>query len=288
MNWQLSWQLLIGVSIIGASVSVLLQRVLLKEENSHPIAFSILFQILVGSLIGLFGVFFVGFKLPSNLNLVWENLILTVLFYAPYNVFVYKSLKNLEASKLSIILSIRIVFTALASTLVLNEFLTGKQLLGAGLILFSVFLVNFKKRNVSFGKGEGLALLAAIFLGLASTNDRYILKNIELYTYVTFAFLAPPIFLSFIYPQELTHIKSFFNRKIFIKIFFVSTIFAISSIAFYSALQVGKNSTQVTTVNLTSIILTVLLSFIFLKETDNWIKKLVGALLSFIGLLLVS
>lgn len=57
---------------------------------------------------------------------------------------------------------------------------------------------------------------------------------------------------------------------------------------FFVALQKAPNSSQVAAINLTSVIVIVLLSIIFLKEHTDWLKKIVGAVLSFIGLLLLT
>ncbi|MCL5003862.1 MAG: DMT family transporter [Patescibacteria group bacterium] len=283
----MSWQILIAVSVVTYSVAVLFQRVLLRGENSHPVAFAIFFQVIVGLMVGLLGLLFLGMRLPANYT-IWKNLLLSVALYTPYNIFVYKALKALEASKFTVVLSSRVLFTALASTVFLNESLSSRQILGSALILSAVVLVNLKRGLFSLGRGEGLTILAAIFLGLANTNDRFILKSTDLYAYTAFAFLAPALVMSLIYPREIKFLQPFFKPKEFLTMLFLGLIFTIASLTFFGALKVGHNSSQIIVVNLTNVILTVILALIFLKETGHWLRKLLGAFVAFAGLILVG
>lgn len=163
-----------------------------------------------------------------------------------------------------------------------------KQFIGAGLLLSGVLLVTIKAFKINFNKGELFALLAAVFFGFATTNDRFILKSFNLYPYVALAFIVPPIFMAIAYPKSISKMKVFLEKKILIKMILLCVIYAISSVTFFAALQSSSNSSQITTVNLTSVILTVILSIIFLKERDFLVRKILGAILSFAGLILLT
>lgn len=80
----------------------------------------------------------------------------------------------------------------------------------------------------------------------------------------------------------------FLTKKIIWKLLLLCVIYAAGSLMFFVALQKAPNSSQVATINLTSVVVIVLLAIIFLKERAEWPKKVIGAVLSFIGLLLVS
>src|SRR3989344_4516229 len=274
----MSWQFLILVSVILYSISVLLQRVILKENESQPIAYSMFFQLLVGIVIGITGSLFADMSLPSNLTPLFWNLLLMTFLYAFANVFIFKSLKLTEASKFTIVFATRAFFTVFASSLLLKEFLTGSQFLGALLIFSGVVLINLKSSKFSLDKGSLFALLGALAFGLANTNDRYLLKSFNIYPYITLAFISPFFLMSVIYPKELKHIKLFLGKKVLKKVLLLSVVYA-----FFGALQVSNNSSQVASVNLTSVIITVILSAIFLKERSDLYQKIAGAALSFVG-----
>ncbi len=284
----MTWQFYIIISVILYAISVILQRLILKENESHPIAYSAFFQLVTGLLIGIAGFAFGKMQLPDFSTLPWFNLILMVFLYGFANVFIFKSLKQIESSNFTIIFATRSLFTILASSLLIRETLNITQWLGALMIFSGVVLVSRKASKFSFSKGEVFALLGAIGFGIGNSNDKYILNFMQLYPYVSIAFIAPAILIYLIYYQEAKQVKMFLNKSVLSKILLLCVIYAVSSITFYIALQDGDNSSQLAAVNLTSVIITVLLGVIFLKERENVAKKIIGALLSFAGLLLVS
>lgn len=283
----MTWQILIALSITFFSISILLQRLILRENNSKPIAFSIFFQFLTGILITISG-FLLGNMVFPNIVPLIPNLLLMIVLYTFANIFIFKSLKEIEASKYTIIFATRALFTILASTLILSEGLTIKQLGGTLFILLGVIIVSIESTKFSFKKGELFALLGAIGFGFANTNDRFLLSTFNIYPYMSVIFISPAIFMAFIYPKELKHIKLFLHKSFFKKALLLCVIYALSAITFFGALKIADNSSQVISVNLTSVITTVLLSIIFLKERSHIIKKLAGAIITFIGLFLIG
>ena len=284
----MTWQVLIGLSVISNSISVLLQRVILKESYSRPIAYSIFYQLLIGVLIGVFGLFTSDMSFPNNWKTLLPNLILMVIFYGFGNLLIFKSLKETEASKFTIIFSLRAFFTTFGSFLLLREFLTLNQYIGAVLIFASVVLVSFKSQKLTLKRGELYAFLAALCFGLANTNDRYLLMSFQVYPFLVLAFSLPALLIALIYHQELKYIKIFLNKKLLINIALLCLIYGFTAITFFSALQLSNNSSQVANINISSVIITVVLSIIFLKERKNYLKKLIAAILTFAGVYLLK
>lgn len=285
----MSWQILIFISVLLSSVSVLLQRVLLRDEQSRPVAYSIFFQYMVTCVTLVVGIIVTDLSFPGDWSgLIW-NLALMALLYGFFNVFVFKSLKFLEASKFSIILSARLFFTVLASSLLLGEFLNTTQFVGSLLIFAAVVLVNYSRgTKFSLDKGSLFALAAAVCFGLANTNDRYLLRSFELFPYLIISFLIPSVLMSGIYFKELKFFKLFLRRDALTKVVVLSVSYAFAALTFFAALQKGDNSSQVASVGLTSVVLTVLMATVFLKERENLGKKFIGAGLSLLGLLLLT
>lgn len=106
----MSWEILLTISVLALAVSNLLQRVLLKDDKSDPIAFSIVFQGITGVLIGLWWIanggriFLTG---QGNLSGLLLNFILMTLLYASGNMLMCAGYKYLEASKMTIIFATR-------------------------------------------------------------------------------------------------------------------------------------------------------------------------------------
>ena len=283
----MSWQLLIAISILLYSVAVLIQRVVLQQEKSDPKAYSVFFQIITGLIIGVLGFAFSDMSLPYLRPLI-PNLILTTLFYGFGNIFVFKALKVLEVSKFVIILSARALFTILASSLLLNESLSPSQLLGTFFIFIGIILVNTQSAKFTFSKNEFLVLAAAALFGLGTTNDRFLLLSFNVYPYLFLAFLLPGLFITALYPSVIKKIPLILDKKTFSKVLTLCSLYAAAAVTFFMALQIADNSSQVMSVNISGVIVTVFMAVIFLKETQHLPQKLLGAVSSFIGLFLVT
>lgn len=284
----MNWQFLVGISVVTFSLSTLLQRTILKRAGVSPIAFTIIFQFLVGVLILIFGaVSGAEMSIKPGLNEILPNLFLGTFIYSAANVLLAKSLAKTEASKFTIIFSSRVIFTIMAASLFLDESLNGLQFLGTALVLGSIVLVNFNGKNFSLGRADLLAFLAAVTFGIGNVNDRYILKFANIYPYLVFDFVAPSLLLLLFYFKDLPQFKKFLEIKTAFQLLVLCVIYAVSATTFLSALKYGENVSQISVINLTSVIITVILALIILKETDGWVKKIAGAILSFVGLLLL-
>ena len=137
--------------------------------------------------------------------------------------------------------------------------------------------------------GEIFALTAAVLFGLANTNDRFLVQAFDSYSYVIIGFLLPAIFITGIYPKKILGIGSMFKEKLFLpKLAILCFLYGFAAVTFFQALQITTNSSQLFSINALSGILTVILSIIFLKEYEFIPRKIIGAALSLVGLLLVS
>lgn len=284
----MSWQLLIGISVLLYSVSVLLQRILLKEDKSEPISFSIFFQVGVAIVIGvLVLIIHGGIPIPDFTQISWSVLAMTVL-YALANIFIFKSLKITEASRFTVIFSSKTLFAVLGASLFFREGLTAMQWFGAILIMLGVAIVSIKDISKKLNKGDLLALLAAVLFGLANTNDRFLVKFFDPYSYVVIGFLLPGLAIALFYPKKLVNLKIYFKKRFIYKMAILCLLYGLSAVAFFAALQTTPNSSQLFSINSFGAILTVILSIIILKERDRIAKKILGAVISVAGLLLVN
>lgn len=245
------WLVLILLSVLFNAVAVVLQRVVLREQNSDPVAYSIVFQLITGSIIGAFGWVTGNLQFPPDITKILLFMGLMIVLYGFGNVFIFQALKAIEASKFTILFATRALFTILASTLFLNESLNATQWIGALLIL-------------------------------------YILTMFPLYTFVLLAFVLPALMMWMVNVGRTQKIFELFHKTHLIRICGMAVVYTVSAILFFSSLQIAPNSSQVITINLTSVAVTVLLAVVFLGERNYLFRKLFGAALCFIGLLMVS
>jgi len=284
----MSWQILIGVSVFLYSISVLLQRILLKNEKSEPISFSIFFQFGVALITAVLVLAVKGkLALPNLSNISWSVLVMTLL-YAFANISIFKSLKEIEASRFTVIFSSKTLFAVLGASLVFNENLNVTQWIGALIIILGVVVVSIKNVKLKLGRGDLLAFVAAIFFGLANTNDRFLVKFFDPYSYVVIGFLLPGFLIAILNPGKISKLRIYLNKSMIYKMILLCTIYGLSAVAFFAALQIAPNSSQVFAINAFTGVLTVVFAIIFLKEKDYLSRKILGAILSLIGLLLVN
>lgn len=223
------WQVLILLSVLFNAVAVVLQRVVLREQNSDPVAYSIVFQLISGSIIGAFGWVTGNLQFPPDITKILLFIGLMIVLYGFGNVFIFQALKAIEASKFTILFATRALFTILASTLFLNESLNTTQWIGALLILFSVILVTVENTRITFGKWEFLTLLAAAAFGLEVTNDRYILTMFPLYTFVLLAFVLPALMMWLVNVGRTQKIFELFHKTNLIRICGMAVVYAVSN-----------------------------------------------------------
>ncbi len=287
LQFSYDMAIFIFTSVIFYSISTLLQRVLLKETDSKPIAYSIVFQVLVSLILASVGILSGNWQWPDFTSIL-SNFLIMIVLYAAGNVFLFSALKNVELSKFTVLFSVRAFITVLASTLLLNESLTFLQFIGSIIIFITIAVINIQSQQFKLHKSDVLALLAGICFGLANTNDRILLASMNVYVYTSIGFLLPALLIAIIYPKEISHIKMFLRPQLFKKMFLFSIFYSIAAITFFIALQLTDNSSQVATINLTSVILIVILGIVFLKEKTDVLKKLIAVLMTFVGLWMIN
>jgi len=283
----MTWLVAILLSVFLYAISVLLQRTVLKAENTDPTAFSIFIQVFIAVLIAIYA------QLTTGLHFTFTNsmiipLILLVFLYGFGSLAIQHALKLSDAATFTLLFASRGIFTVLASTLLLHEGLNLKQIIGGILILISIVLVTLKTQSISIRKADRIALLAALLLGFANTNDRYLLGLMQLYPFLVLAYLLPALFSAAIFPRSAVKMFTMFSPATFVKSCIFCVLYAISGVTFFIALQTAPNSSQVAVISLTSVILIVILSMIFLKERENIREKLLATAMSFAGVLLLT
>lgn len=284
----MSWEILLAISIILSAIPVLLQRVLLKGDHVEPVSFSIIFQLGVAAVVTILTLAIRGpLSFPPLAQIGW-NLLLMSGSYSLANILIFNSLKVTEASRFTVIFASKTFFAVIALTLLFKEGLTSSQWLGAILVMVGVAIVYLQKSESKLNRGDLYALGAAMMFGIANTNDRYLVGFFDPYAYVIIGFALPGMLVASLYPRKLIYIKNYLNRTFMLKMFLLCFFNGLAAIAFFTALQLAPNSSQVFTFNTFSAILTVILSIIFLKERDYLARKLLGATVSLIGLILVN
>ncbi len=281
----MNWFLLSIVSVIAFATSNLLQRVLMKDEKSNVVAYSVAFQLICAVLIGLFALGR-GFIMPPIQEL-WFNFVLTTVLYAAGTLFLFRALQNIEASEAAVIISSRALWTIVVALIFLGESLDLTKTIGVILVLGSIALVSLKRKTIRFNKGILYVLGAAFCYGVAFANDTFILRQSEVFSYTTLAFLFPGLLTLAIKPRILPEIKKLLNIPALFKMVLLCLLYSTAVITIYLAYQQGGTASQLAPISQSVVILTVLLATIFLNERSQLARKFAAAIMVIIGVLLL-
>lgn len=280
MEWY--WYLIINIIVF--SLATVFQRAVLK--NAKDPAVSYIFNGLFGGIfLVIFGLW-AGFKIP-NIYQISPNLILMAVFLGLGNMLNFNALKRVEASEFTVLFSTRAIWSIVAAILFLGEAFSHKQIIGAILIIASVFLVSWKKKTMKLNEGEWLTLAAAAFFGLEFVNDTYLVGKTDLFFYLPLIFLLPALFVALLSYKKLPKIGSILTSGEILKLAFLGLLFSVSASATLTAYTKGHNAAQIAILNQTSTIVIVFLGIIFLNERTHVKLKIIGAIISLIGIYLV-
>ena len=270
---------------LTGSLTRILQKVLLKDKDSDPFAFGFVFQITVAFLFLLYTLITHSLNIPSLSGLV-VNLIIMTLFYSLGNLFTFKAFKIAQASEVSIIFASSTVWSVIAALFMLGEKLTTNKIIGIALVVLGIVAVNYTKTNWKINKGHLFALFGALLFGIAFTNDAFIINRFQsISSYMMIAFAVPAINTLFYSPKSVKKIAYYFNKKILFKLLICSFFYALSAITIFEAYKRGGEASVISPIQQTSIVFTVIIGYIFLKERDRLPNKLLGMVLAFIGVL---
>lgn len=277
------WMMFAFLSVTAFAVSALYQRLAMKKEDSDPITSSIIFQIFLtaGSASVLV---FTGFRLPQTSML--HYFFLSAVLYAYGTYFLFRAAKAVEASELIILTGFGTLATLTMSYVILGERMTMIQWIGALLVLSAVMIVNYKHRNYTFHIGTLYALAGTTLYGAAVVFDGLILRTYDSFSFIPVISLLPGIVLMLTFPKSTARIAQSL-RRVDKNLIIYSVLYVLAAELFYVALTSGALVSQLATIMRASIVLTVLLAMVFLKERSHPWKKLAGAILTTIGILML-
>lgn len=282
----MDWFIFAILSVLGISLANIFRRVVMKDDTTDAIASSIVFQFLGSVFVGIFA-FSQGFILPP-LEGYYMNYLLVGVLWALATFCQFKAYQYLEASEAIIISTLEAVVIIIASIIFLGDVFTLKMLIGTIFVLLGIVFVYKKENKMIFSRGILYALGFCLFAGLGVVNDTFMVKRVDPMSYLSIAFLLPVFFLMLFKPQSIPKIKEVLRFTNFKKIFLLTLFYAFGAITFVFALTSGANASQLGPISNSSVIVTVLLATIFLKERDHLMKKIFCAILVFIGVLLLK
>jgi drug/metabolite transporter (DMT)-like permease len=283
----MSWQLLLTISILAGSAGTILQRYIQKDSKINPLAF-IIWPTAIGAILGL------GLEISHGFDTRWYllpkfNVLLSMLLYPAANYCYVMAMQRSEASQFSVLFTTRVFWSVLVSIIFLHETISGLILIGALFLFVSCIIAIWEESFSIKNKATIFPLLTAMFLGLALANDGIILSHgFDVLSYEAIAFVSTPIILPLI--SKSARVASVEMLRDFKKMLGMSALaicYALSSVLLFYAFNKGQKFSVLSSLNQTQTVVVVLAAAILLRERRYIMRRLVAAIISFIGVLLI-
>lgn len=278
------WILYVCLYIILAVIFTQFYKIVLKTSKSDG-TLTVLLQFIAGLSALILSIFF-QFKFPTDIK-IYLLLGIACIFYALSDRINTTVRSGIEASTFSIIKQLSTVFMILAGLLFFKEKFILKKIIGAGLIIFSNILIFYKKGKQKLDKYVLLGIISNIFYSIALFLDVNISDNFNLAFYVALTLLVPMLFITIVERVKLSNIKKEFemvNKK---AILITGLCWGTMIVVLLRAYQLGE-ATSVAPLCALTVIGNVLVGYLFLKERNSLLKKLIAASLIITSVFLIK
>lgn len=286
MTWQL---LLVGYLVLGTA-SYLWRRQLARTFARANRLVNAFFFVAVLYPIGLF----VAILTTPDLSIGWASFWLLLFGGALFpfvNLLIYRANRDMDAGLFTIISDLIPVVSITAGWLLLNEGLSGQQLIGAAIILLAALLVTLPqlKHHMRNNRVAMICALSAVtLLGLGFVFERYMLTRMDFGAYIVFGWGFQMLWGVVFAWRERKSYKILFDPKIRGKLWAFSLSSTFRGLCIVGALYLSGNVSVVMASASFLTVLVVVAAYFILKEKEWLWLKLGAATLGVIGLLLIN
>ena len=280
----MDWQFFTSISVIASSTLVIIQRVILRNQKTDPIAFVLLTQ-LINSIVMTIIAILNGWKMP-DLSLYWFPMLVTFVLYGGGHILYAHTLKRVEASVFSILLATSTVWVMAMGVIVFDEIIGLREIIGALLIFASIVLLTERTGKIKLDRSIVMGLVMGLIFGIASAAWVYVGKLADSLTWIALSAIGPGLVVLFIQPRAVLKIKPLLTKSVLAKMALLSASFGVANLAMLIAYKSGP-ITSVAPLLQTNILVTVLLGIVFLGERARLLHKIGAGIVCLLGVLLL-
>lgn len=255
------------------------------KSLKNPGALTTLLQI-IGTITALLISPLFEMKFPRDIKvyIFWG---LAIIFYTISDRLNTTVRKSIESSMFSIMRQLSTVFMIFAGLLFFKEPFILNKFIGAVLIVISNILIFYKKGNGKIDRYIILGIISNICYAIALFLDVNFSENFNLPFYVAISLGAPGILIFVFEKIKISDIKEEIKNGNKIAITITGVTWALSIISQLRAYQLGDASIVAPLCAL-AVILNVIIGYIFQKERENMLKKIISAILIIFGIILIK
>ncbi len=284
MNILNNWLLYVLLYLVLATAFTQFYKIATKTLKRTG-ALTVLLQMMAG-LTALILCPFFEFKFPTEASF-YIMLGIAIIFYAISDRINTTVRSGIEASTFSMLKQLSTTFMIFAGLIFFKEEFILTKFIGAMLIIFSNVLIFYKKGKFEFNKYILLGVLSNITYTVALFLDVNISDNFNLPFYVALTLIIPALLIMIferIKPSEIKNELVDGNKK---AIFITALSWGVMIVAQLRAYQLG-NVTVIAPLCALTVILNVIVGYLFLNEKDNLLRKIISAVLIIISIILIK
>lgn len=286
----MTWQVAIALHLLSSTCFALVYRGFAKGNPDKALLSTALMYIFTVTPAGIIYALFAGdisFGFPAY---VYFYLVLGGVLFTLANYFAFTANSHTDAAQFSIVSNLRTVTTIFASSLLLGETLTGKQLVGVALLLAAAVYITslkFNRKTFRLDRYTVMAVLAAAALGLGISNEKFLLGEMSFSTYLIIGWGFQTLMMSLFAVNHMHRAVVMIKSREFRVVLWLGVFRTIAGFALVYALIESDNSSLISGVTAYKTALVVAGSYFILKETDHLRTKIAGTVLATIGLMLL-
>lgn len=289
----MSWHIAITIALLLSVTFSLVQRTFAQQYPGRaPLSTALMYAMILTPLSWTVALIIgdISFDFQAA---TWVLIAIGGLLFALANIAAFDASTHVDVGQFNIIANIRTMTTIIVSSIVLNETLNSKQLVGAGIIMSAAILVattRFTADTKRLDRHTVIAIASSLFFGLAFTNEKWLLDQMSFSTYLVLGWSSQTVamVLFALHPKQRKYFKQSITDKKYMK--FISVMGLIRTVAGFLvvyALQESDNSSLIVSIVSYKTALVVVAAYFILKERDHMRQKMIGAACATVGLLLL-
>lgn len=285
---NLNWFHLVLIYVATNTVSKVIQKLALKQEEVDPTALCAYFMFTVGVFTLPF-LFFEQIVFSWDIR-AWSAILFSSVLYSACMALFFHAMKLLEVSQVETIATTRSIWVMVLGILFFQESFSYSKFTGVFLIFLGLAIVYWDKGKFkSFEKPHFYTLAYAVMISGAYALDKYALNYFSVGLYQVIIYTIPAFFIIIFMPGTFAKIKPLMKpQKSTYFILLCCCFQMVSTLALYRAYQIGGELSVVGPLTQLTTVFTILTGIIFLKERWNLKKKIWGVSLALLGVLFIK
>lgn len=279
-----NWLLYVILYLIVKTVFIQFYKMSTKKMQKAG-AITVLLE-MVGGLTALFLCPFFEIRFPTDVR-IYIMLAISIICYSIKDRLDTKVLSGIEASTFNILQQLSTTFMIFAGLIFFKEEFILAKFIGAMLIIFSNVLVFYQKGKFKFNKYVLLGIISNLVFTVALFLDVNISEHFNLPMYAAITLIIPAILIMIFERIKPFEIKNEFANGNKRAILITAITWPITIITQLRAYQLG-NVIIVAPLCALSVMLNVIVGYLFLKEKDNLLRKIISAILIIISIILIK